>query len=137
MIFMKWFVKKETPPEVYSVLNDHHVRFYAALTALKYIKENDYEGIRLLMKNIRNILVDDFNHEEHLMSVHHYCEKNIHKLHHDMVINIIDVYSNSEGILDKDEVVAHIKAWMVQHTKYSDKKLQNFLFNVNRRLLNA
>lgn len=131
-MFRTWFMKK-LPPAIYSIVTEEHLQFYQTLRQLQYISNLDFEGIKLLMSILKDNLLDDFSKEEVLMEDHHYSEMNVHILHHKMVLEIIDRYSKSIGILDKDEVIAHIRSWMVLHTKHSDKRLQRYLFDVNRR----
>lgn len=98
-------------------LNAEHVRLFQLIDALD--KNRDSAAA---LKELLDLVVAHFKHEENLFNEKHYSDAVAHKATHDKLLtDVAAVKSIGDG------EIAFLKNWLVNHIKGSDQKYSDAL----------
>ena len=146
MGFLNWGRKASIPDQIYSVMNDDHVTLYRIFAELrdavavqtKGETERGFREITLLgiIRKLIDKVRDHFGREEALMDKYSYPEARAHRSEHLMLLRSIETYhanliSGARPITD--EVVKYLKAWLTNHIRTADRRLDRFLVSAARK----
>jgi hemerythrin len=146
MGFFNWGRKTPVPEQVYTVMNDDHVALYRIVAELrdgiaiqaKGETERGFQHLNLLatVQKLIDKARDHFQREEALMVQYGYPETRGHRSEHLMLLRSIETYhanlaSGARPITD--EVVKYLKAWLTNHIRTTDRRLDRFLVSAARK----
>lgn len=98
-------------------LNDEHKRLFTLIDALDKNRTS-----AAALKELLDLVVAHFKHEEKLFGEKHYADSVAHKATHDKFLQ------DAAGIKSiGDGEIAFIKSWLVNHIKGSDQKYSDAL----------